>query len=153
MAFKYRQGVVPAPNVPDSLDQEIVTAVQAMAADFMRLFPALEFAKALAGMWEFIGLLNRYIVSAAPWELAKRPETAGRLDTVLYHLLEGLRWLAALLRPVMPASALKISEHLGLGLALWDHPLPQALKWGRLAPGSRLAKGPALFPRIEVEEK
>ncbi len=153
MAFKYRQGVVPAPNVPDSLDQEVVTAVQAMAADFLRLFPALEFTKALAGLWEFIGLLNRYIVTAAPWELAKHPEAAGRLDTVLYHLLEGLRWIAALLRPVMPRSALKISEHLGLGLALWDHPLPQVLTWGRLTPGSRLAKGPALFPRIEAEEK
>ena len=41
----------------------------------------------------------------------------------------------------------------GLGLALWDHPLPQVLTWGRLTPGSRLAKGPALFPRIETEEK
>jgi methionyl-tRNA synthetase len=153
MAFKYRQGVVPAPNVPDALDQEIVTAVQAMAADFIRLFPAMEFTKALAGLWDFIGLLNRYIVTAAPWELAKQPEAAGRLDTVLYHLLEGLRWIAALLKPVMPASALKIGEHLGLGLALWDHPLPQVLSWGRLTPGSSLIKGPALFPRIEVEEK
>jgi methionyl-tRNA synthetase len=153
MAFKYRQGVVPAPNVPDALDSEVVTAVQAMAADFMRHFPAMEFTKALAGLWEFIGLLNRYIVSSAPWELAKQPEAAGRLDTVLYHLLEGLRQIGALLRPVMPGSALKISEHLGLGLALWDHPLPQVLTWGRLTPGSRLAKGPALFPRIEAEEK
>jgi methionyl-tRNA synthetase len=153
MAFKYRQGVVPAPGVPEPLDQEVVTAVQTMAADFLRLFPAMEFPKALAGLWEFIGHLNRYIVAAAPWELAKQPAAAGRLDTVLYHLLESLRWIAAPLRPVMPRSALKMSEQLGLGLALWDHPLRQVLTWGRLTPGSRLAKGPALFPRIEVEEK
>jgi methionyl-tRNA synthetase len=152
MAFKYRQGVVPAPGVPEPLDQEVVTAVQFMAADFLRLFPAMEFSKALAGLWEFIGHLNRYIVAAAPWELAKQPEAAGRLDTVLYHLLESLRWIAALLRPVMPRSAVKMSEQLGLGLALWDHPLLQVLTWGRLTPGSRLAKGPALFPRIETEK-
>ena len=152
MAYKYRQGVVPAPGVPEAVDQEEVRAVQAMAADFLRLFPKLEFGRALAHLWDFIGRLNRYIVATAPWELAKRPEAAGRLDTVLYHLLEGLRWIAALLRPVMPRSALKMSEQLGLGAALWEQPLPQVLQWGRLTPGSRLQKGPPLFPRIEVEE-
>ena len=134
------------------MDQEEVRAVQAMAADFLRLFPKLEFGRALAHLCDFIGRLNRYIVATAPWELAKRPEAAGRLDTVLYHLLEGLRWIAALLRPVMPRSALKMSEQLGLGAALWEQPLPQVLQWGRLTPGSRLQKGPPLFPRIEVEE-
>jgi methionyl-tRNA synthetase len=153
MAFKYRQGVVPAPQAPEALDQEVAAAVQAMAADFLRLFPGLEFGRALAGLWEYIGSLNRYIVETAPWELAKRPDAAGRLDTVLYNLLEGLRWLAALLRPVMPRSALKMSDQLGLGPALWDQPLPQVLQWGRLTPGSRLQKGPPLFPRIETADK
>jgi methionyl-tRNA synthetase len=153
MAFKYRQGVVPSLGATDPLDQEVVAAVQAMAADFLRLFPAMEFGKALAHLWEVIGLLNRYIVAAAPWELAKQPEAAARLDTVLYHLLEGLRWIAMLLRPVMPRSALKMSEQLGLSPAVWDQPFDQALHWGGLAPGSQLAKGPGLFPRIEAEEK
>jgi methionyl-tRNA synthetase len=155
MAFKYRQGVVPSPGPGDPADQEIAAAVQDMARDFLRLFPGLEFGRALSHLWDFIGRLNRYIVAAAPWELAKQPDAAAaaKLDTVLYNLLEGLRWIAALLQPVMPASALKMSEQLGLGPALWDQPLPQALKWGGLAPGTQLAKGPALFPRIETEAK
>ena len=153
MAFKYRQGVVPPPGVFDPLDQEVVTAVQDMAADFLRLFPGMEFGKALAHLWEFVGHLNRYIVAAAPWELAKKPEAAGRLDTVLYNLLEGLRWIAALLRPVMPRSAVKMREQLGLDPNFDNQPFDKVLKWGRLTPGSRLAKGPALFPRIETEAK
>ena len=153
MAFKYRQGVVPAPGVPEALDQEVAALAQNVANDFLQLFPALEFSKALSRVWELISHLNRYIVASAPWELAKDPQKAPRLDTVLYHLLESLRWLAALLRPVMPKSALKMSEQLGVGLSLWDLPLPQVLKWGRLLPGSTLNKGPALFPRIEAEEK
>ena len=153
MAFKYRKGVVPAPGVPEAADREVAADAQAMAADFLRLFPELEFPKALARVWEFINHLNRYIVATAPWELAKDPGKAQRLDTVLYHLLEGLRWLAALLRPVMPGSALKMSEQLGLGLSLWDLPLPQVLKWDRLLPGSMLKKGQALFPRLETAEK
>ena len=151
MAFKYRQGVVPAPGVPDNLDKETAAQAKETAAEFLRLFPNLEFSRALGGLWEFIGRLNRYIVATAPWELAKDPGAASRLDTVLYHLLEGLRFLAALLRPVMPRSALKMSGQLGLGLALWEQPLPQVLQWGRLLPGSHLQKGPALFPRVEVE--
>jgi methionyl-tRNA synthetase len=153
MAFKYRQGVVPSVGTTDPLDREIVAAFESMAADFLHLFPAMEFGKALSRLWECIGLLNRYIVAAAPWELAKQPEAAGRLDTVLYVLLEGLRWIAALLKPVMPGSAVKMSQQLGLGANLWDQPLAQVTTWGRLAPGTQLAKGPALFPRIEAEEK
>jgi methionyl-tRNA synthetase len=153
MAFKYRKGIVPPPGVPEAADLEVAAAAQEMARDFLRLFPDLEFPKALARIWEFINLLNRYIVASEPWKLAKDPGSAARLDTVLYHLLEGLRWLAALLRPVMPGSALKMSEQLGLGLSLWDLPLPQVLHWGRLLPGSMLKKGPALFPRLETEEK
>ena len=153
MAFKYRQGKVPVPGAPEAADQEVVTTAQEMARDFLRLFPDLEFPKALSRVWEFISHLNHYIVASAPWELAKNPDKAARLDTVLYHLLEGLRWLAALLKPVMPGSALKMSEQLGLGLGLWDLPLPQILTWGRLQPGSMLQKGAALFPRLETEEK
>jgi methionyl-tRNA synthetase len=150
MAFKYRQGVAPAPGAPDDSDQEVAGHAVAMAADFLRHFPALEFGRALAAMWDFIGHLNRYIVASAPWELAKDPAAAGRLDTVLYHLLEGLRWIAALLNPVMPQSAEKMSQQLGLGPALWQRPLPRTLTWGQLAPGVQLAKAPALFPRIEA---
>jgi methionyl-tRNA synthetase len=152
MAFKYRQGVVPAPGVPAAADQEVVLKAREMAGQFLHHFSALEFPRALAGLWEFIGGMNRYIVASAPWELAKKPEDAGRLDTVLYHLLESLRWIAALLQPVMPGSAVKMSEQLGLGLALWDAPLPQVLCWGRLLPGGQLQKAPALFPRIEPDK-
>ena len=153
MAFKYRKGLVPAPGTPQALDKEVSAHAQEMAADFLQHFPALEFAKALAGLWEFVHLLNRYIVATAPWELAKTPEAAARLDTVLYHLLESLRLIAALLCPVMPHSALKMSDQLGLGQKLWDQPLPQTATWGQLPQGTQLQKGPPLFPRLEAGEE
>jgi len=53
----------------------------------------------------------------------------------------------------MPRSAAKMSEQLGLGPALRDQLFDQVLQWGLLVPGSQLAKGPALFPRIEAEAK
>jgi methionyl-tRNA synthetase len=149
MAFKYRQGVVPSPQNPEILDDDVAAQAHEAAAEFLRLFPELEFPKALARVWEFVGHLNRYIVATAPWELAKDAAAQPRLDTVLYHLLEGLRWLTALLAPVMPASAGKMADRLGLGASLWAKTLPETLQWGGLPPGAALRQGEALFPRLE----
>ena len=148
MAFKYRQGIVPAPGNLEAVDKEVVEQALETAADFLRLFPDMEFPKALARVWDFVGHLNRYIVASAPWELAKDEAAQPRLDTVLYHLLEGLRMLAVLLRPVMPDSTEKMAGQLNLP-ASWDRPLPEALQWGRLTPKTALSKGKALFPRLE----
>jgi methionyl-tRNA synthetase len=148
MAFKYRQGIVPTPGEVEVVDKEVVDQALETAADFLRLFPGMEFPKALARVWEFVGHLNRYIVATAPWELAKDEALQPRLDTVLYHLLEGLRWLSVLLSPVMPDSTGKMAGQLGLP-ASWDRPLPEALQWGRLTPKTALSKGKALFPRLE----
>ena len=124
----------------------MILLAERAAADFLQHFPALEFSRALAGLWEFIGHLNRYIVASAPWELAKQPEAAARLDTVLYHLLESLRWIAALLRPVMPQSALKMSEQLGLGLSpVGPAPAPGAAM-GPPPARRRLAERPGPLP-------
>jgi methionyl-tRNA synthetase len=148
MAFKYRQGIVPAPGDSEAVDKEVVSLAQETAADFFRLFPDMEFPRALARVWEFVGHLNRYIVATAPWELAKDAAAQPRLDSVLYHLLEGLRMLAVLLSPVMPTSTQKMAAQLGLP-ASWDRPLPEVLQWGRLTPKTALSQGKALFPRLE----
>jgi methionyl-tRNA synthetase len=148
MAFKYRQGIVPVPADSEAGDKEVAAQALETAADFLRLFPDMEFPRALARVWEFVGHLNRYIVATAPWELAKDAAAQPRLDTVLYHLLEGLRMLAVLLSPAMPTSTQKMAAHLGLP-ASWDRPLPEALQWGRLTPKTALSQGKALFPRLE----
>ena len=141
--------MVPVPQQPEVEDKEVTAQAQEAAAEFLRLFPELEFPKALARVWEFVGHLNRYIVATAPWELAKDTAAQPRLDTVLYYLLESLRWLASLLNPVIPASARKMADQLGPGASLWEKPLPEMLRWGGLAPGTTLHKGEALFPRLE----
>ncbi|MDD3581029.1 MAG: methionine--tRNA ligase [Desulfobacca sp.] len=150
MAFKYRHGVVPQPGAAQPLDLEIENTAVQVAQDFLDLIPKLEFHKALMRLWELIGLTNRYIVASEPWLLFKQPEQQARLDTVLYHLLEVLRYVTVLLKPIMPTSAEKMSAQLGLDPAFWDRPLPELIHWGQLPIGSALQKGPALFPRLEA---
>jgi methionyl-tRNA synthetase len=56
--------------------------------------------------------LNRYVEEQAPWQLAKSGEDEA-LARVLATLVEGLRTIAVLLHPWIPASAEKILEALG----------------------------------------
>ena len=111
------------------------------------------FHKALMTLWEVIDGANKYIDTQAPWALAKDPALKDRLGTVLYVLAETLRQTAILLSPFMPQTARAMLEQLGCGPekepVFWE----EELVWGRLAPGTQLARGTALFPRIEVKKE
>jgi len=103
------------------------------------------FQRALAAIWEFIGVVNRYVDSQAPWALAKDPAQRDRLATVLYTLAESLRCLGILLDPFLPLASAKLRAAVGSGA-----PAFADLAWGRLAVGTRVEKLPALFPRIDT---
>ena len=45
---------------------------------------------------------NKYIDETAPWALAKNEANKARLGTVLYNLLESIRYIAVLIEPFMP---------------------------------------------------
>ncbi len=145
MLTTFAQGVVPAPGPLGAAEIEIRegltrarTAVQAAMEEFA-------FQRALVAIWEWIGLLNRYIDAQAPWALAKDPAQAERLRTVLYTLAEALRVLGVLLDPFLPESALALRRQLGLG---GTPRLVDIETWGRAVSGTRVTKGPALFPRV-----
>ena len=148
MAFKYRQGQVPAPGELAPEDRAIQDLAGAVRDDFVALVPAMEFHKALMRLWELIGETNRYIVVMEPWRLQKE-QRQERLDTVLYTLLETLRWVAVLLQPIMPGSAAKMLSQLGQTAGPAGIPLA-TLTWGGLLPGTGLARGDSLFPRLEM---
>jgi methionyl-tRNA synthetase len=109
---------------------------------------SLEFRDALETIWELVGALNRSIDERKPWELNKRDQKEA-LDAVLYDLCEGIRWLAHLLAPFMPATATAIWEQLGLeGAPRGDW--REELVWGRLPSGTVARPSDApLFPRID----
>jgi methionyl-tRNA synthetase len=80
----------------------------------------------------------------APFKLAKVPEQAARLDAVLYNLAETCRVIAVLVWPMLPSTATRIFEQLGLPGA------PDRMSgasWGGLAPGHTIGEPAPLFPR------
>jgi methionyl-tRNA synthetase len=150
MASKFAADRVPEPGVPAAGERELIAAVTAMLADFRTQMEQFAFHRALQAVWEVIGLANRYIVVNAPWELAKDPQQAGRLATVLYHLLETLRLITLVLQPIMPAAAAKMAQALAVASPA---DFPTHGHWGLLAPGTALSPLPSLFPRRERKKE
>ncbi len=152
MAERFRQGEIPRAGGLEEIDRELASGASMVAGDAERLVGELSFHRLLIAIWELINLANKYIDTMAPWLLAKDPAKAERLNTVLYQLLETLRFVAVLISPFMPQTAGKIQAQLGI-----SDPGSQMLAslelWGGLAPGGRVHKGEALFPRVEQDLK
>ena len=68
------------------------------------------------------------------------------MEAVLYHAAEALRLASVLLWPIMPERMAELWRRLG-----WDAPtpLPEGLSWVGLAPGTPVASGSPLFPRLD----
>jgi methionyl-tRNA synthetase len=111
-------------------------------------YERLEFSKALETIWGFIGVLDRFIVERAPWNLAKSGDTAKLADT-LYTAAETLRIVTALVYPVIPESAAKIWAQLGFQTPL-DAIRAGDLEWGKLAAGQEIQPASGVFPRADV---
>jgi len=105
----------------------------------------LAFQRALAGLWEFIGVLNRFVDVEQPWALAKDPTKVTHLRTVLYELGQALYGLGIVLGPFLPDAAKKIRGALGQTA----EPRLSDARWGGLAAGTTIARLSGLFPRID----
>ena len=142
MVEKYCDGRVPAPadaaNLPiDGLAERVAASV-----------PECNFRDALEDIWQLVTALNKMIDESKPWELKKHNQTAA-LDACMYRLCEGLRWLAVLLHPFMPAKSQEMWRQLGFAQTP-AQPWAGALRWGLAAEGTRVSKGVPLFPRLET---
>ena len=152
MIEKYFDGVVPAPAGQRDLDRALIAQLEALPALVERHMNALQFSVALSEIWKVIGECNRYIDQTTPWILARNEADRPRLGTVLYNLLEASRIVAVLVGPFMPRTPERIFEQTGVtdeALKTWD----SVQRFGAAVPGSRVHKGEALFPRIDVQKE
>ncbi len=155
MIVRYAGGVIPEPTTraAHELDVQLEqTAVQATAA-VGSFLGKLEFNRALEAIWTLVQLGNQYIDKTAPWTLAKRAEDKPRLNTVLYNIAEALRFLSVNLFAFMPQTAEEIKRQLGFMVTFSKPVLGGEFTWGGLMPGTEIAKGSSLFPRIDTTTK
>ena len=152
MIERFAQGTVPAHThaADTELEIRLRKTINGLFASAERHITNLEFNRALEAIWELVQLGNQYIDKSAPWTLAKKTADKARLDTVLYHGAETLRILSLALHPFMPQTTQEMVRQLGLTSDL-SNPNPDELNWGYLKPGTKIAKGNPLFPRIETK--
>ena len=152
MIEKYFDGVVPAPAEYTELDHKLIEQAQGLWVNVEKSMNALQFSNALTEIWKLIGECNRYIDLTTPWVLAKNEADRPRLGTVLYVLLECARIVAVLIAPPMPRTPERIFTQIGVTdetLKTWA----SVKVFGGVVPGSKVHKGEALFPRIDVAKE
>ena len=91
---------------------------------------------------------NKYIDETAPWVLAKDEASKDRLNAVLYNLIEGLRFIAVMLEPIMPETNKNILSQINSDQNEWD-----SIKVFGTGKGGKVGQAQALFQRINEEEK
>jgi methionyl-tRNA synthetase len=129
-------------------EQGVIAKFAEIAAGYENFMAGYDFQQALNKVWEGVATLDGYISTHAPWALAKDPTKSEDLKDVLYTLAEGLRLLATLLWPTMPATAEEIARRLGLTAFPESGSWAEQIRWGRLPPGLKIDKGAPLFPRL-----
>jgi methionyl-tRNA synthetase len=140
MIERYRNGVVPEASADEALEAELAGAETRVAEKL----DAVDVSGALEEIWTAVRRLNRFVQDEEPWKLAKDEGAAERLDTVLYSLAEGLRFLSVLVYPYMPDSAARLLEALGQEELSYD-----GAAFGARPGGAQVGKLEPLFPRIE----
>ena len=156
MVEKYEDGVL---NKGDaSVDDKVDAAcreVEKGAEDTLKAFKEgmtnWKINDALRAVWAYIRSLNKFIDVTEPWILAKDEAKAPALQAVLYHICEGLRFVALMAEPVIPIGAEKIWNQLGLtGFADAGY---ADLTWGGIPDGTIVHKEAPIYPRIDLEEE
>ncbi len=151
MIDKYFGGVIPAPTCPNAeQDEMILSLARELTAKVETAMNEWKIPEALEAIWALIGASNKYIDVTAPWVLAKDEANKERLGTVMYNLAEALRMVAILIQPYLPNTAPKMFAQLGVEDELTTY---EACEFGKLPAGTKLCKGDAMFPRIDVKKE
>jgi methionyl-tRNA synthetase len=141
MIERYRDGVVPETE-PDPVLAAGEDGVADLVQRVNELLDRAELTQALAAIWDRVRRLNRYVEESRPWDLAKDGSRAADLDQVLYSLAEGVRVLALLLLPYMPATSERLLDAL-------SEPGRELAELGSRGGGERIERIPPLFPKLE----
>jgi len=142
MVSRYRDGKLPVVEGSPALAAELDGLAPRVAA---RL-DAYDLTGGLDEIWELVRALNRHVEQNAPWELAKDDARAADLDRVLFDLADGLRVLAIVLAPYLPATTPQILAALGQDATLEL----DAARHGKTRGAEGVGPAEPLFPRVDA---
>ena len=148
MSNKYFDGVVSNPSVNEDVDKELMDLALETPGKVAEKMEGLYVGEALDVIFTLLRRSNKYIDETEPWVLAKDEAKKERLQTVLYNLLESIRFSAVLLQSFLPETSDKILD----ALNTQQRDLESLSSFGNLEQGQNVVKKmQPLFARIDLE--
>ena len=144
-------GAPPAGGKGDPADAALLALVRAaVREEIPAQFEALALSHGIEAWLRAVFACNQYIDAQAPWALKKSdPE---RMSAVLATLYEAIIDLAVAIQPIIPGSAAKLLDAMGVAAGERDYAaLADEGRYARLAgSGFVLAPPSPIFPRLEL---
>lgn len=152
MCNKYFEGQVPQYNgTPNEVDKEFEEFTNKQIQKIEEKYDRYEINLALQEIWVLISRTNKYIDETTPWVLAKE-ENKEKLQSCIYHLIETLRKMGIILKPVMSDTSENILRQLGITKneeKEWE----SIKKYDTLKEVKVIEKGEPLFMRLDAKEE
>ena len=145
MVGKYFEGKMPADAQQGG---EWPARCRAAADAWAKAIDELDLVAAAQAPMGLLREVDAFINRTEPFKVAKDPSRAAERASILAQCTETVRIAGVMLEPFLPAKMAELRTALS-GEADAALPASQRLQWGRLAPGTPLAKC-ALFPRVEA---
>lgn len=149
MVNKYFDGTVENPVEKEAIDEELIKLALETPKRVEEKMEELRVADAIDEIFTLLRRSNKYIDETMPWILGKDPDKKGRLATVLYNLLESIRFSAVMLHPFLPETAEKIFKQLNTNAIT----LETLSEFEGIEIGAKLGKPEILFGRIDIQKK
>lgn len=149
MTHKYFDGKVMAPCAPEPVDEELRALALALPGAVEAKMDGLHVADAIDEIFTLLRRSNKYIDETMPWALAKDEEKRARLGTVLYNLLESIRFAAIELEPYLPETADRIFAQLGVE----NKGVESLASFDGMPVGATVGTAEILFSRIDIPKK
>ena len=148
MTNKYFGGVIQAPSEAEDVDGELEDTAINTVKKVDELLSTYRVSDALEAIFSLAKRSNKYIDETMPWALAKDESKKERLGTVLYNLLESIRFISVLISPFMPETAEKIMQQMNCSVNSYD----SLSSFGALEAGTSVGEAKPLFGRIDAEK-
>ena len=123
MINKYFGGTVSNPKVcmeQADIDASLKQTCVSTAQNVTELMNKFRVADSLEAIIALARRSNKYIDETTPWALAKDEDKKDRLMTVLYNLVEAIRFIGILLEPFMPETSGKILDQINATSRSYD---------------------------------
>ena len=150
MIEKYFDGTLPAERQSAEVDSELISMCENLTSITDKYMDELSIPQALNEIFKAVQRANKYIDETQPWVLAKDGANNPRLATILYNLVEALRFVATLLQAYLPNTTPKIARQMGYTA---DELTFDSLKKFGYKKEVSVHKGEVIFPRIDAEKE